>query len=760
MISQKAKKKIKEIKALKELNQEKIYTKFRTFYKKYKSFPRPITTMRPNPFKNNKNYKYHLYNNTQYNPLVNMMVTRTDLALSSYQTLTGNNNYININENKPKTFFGLDGNTPINNNTNYFNSTSPNNDPFLNTFNSTRPEYNSSNLNFLSLTNFNKYTYEDEEMASKALYNQHIKRINAKKKLYDKETKHLVYDKLGITDTLTDKESKKIYDQFKYDREEKKRNKSAKNYNDILKTAKDYSYKDPYISYKKMKVNNQLARKIEEIRNELVCQQYQEQYDSVQFRRVQTARMPPIKIVSKKKHIVKEDYTNAHIQRMFDEANLFDNNNNNNNDNDKLNLFDVYLGGEKLSRDEVLEKTKANIIYKGSNYHPPTRTQFGMTYDLLGRIFIFGGLGGKKLGDLWECSITNKFTWRKLFSSDDKTDLINEPYPRFGNTIHYYQEKLYNIGGSFIDWEINENSEGILCVYDLTYQNWNMFTPIDVIKKREEELKNNKTNSNFNFSILQSKSDTLTSSEIKSKKEKEENKLKSPILRRNHTSILVGTNIFLYGGISIEGKYLNDCWIYNLKNNTWSQLEFIGRMPPNLAYHCSCLALEKEQLENPHLSIYKVPMSQRKTVPLLKCDGIFFFGGMNDNRIPTNLFFVMKIGKKPVEFDIPKTFGKCPEPRISASMNFYPNLDLIVIHGGRNDKINIGFFNDFYVLDLETMNWIQPQFGGEIPFERSEHQSIVIGNRMIIFGGVSSGSLMNFDFEVMNLEFCYPEIQP
>ena len=300
MISQKAKKKIEEIKALKELNQEKIYTKFRTFYKKYKSFPRPITSMRPNPFKNNKNYKYHLYNNTQYNPLVNMMVTRTDLALSSYQTLTGNN-YINNNDNKPKTFFGLDGNTPINNNTNFFNSTSPNNDPFLNTFNSTRPEYNSSNLNFLTLTNFNKYTYEDEEMASKALYNQHIKRINAKKKLYDKETKHLVYDKLGITDTLTDKESKKIYDQFKYDREEKKRNKSAKNYNDILKTAKDYSYKDPYISYKKMKVNNQLARKIEEIRNELVCQQYQEQYDSVQFRRVQTARMPPIKIVSKKK---------------------------------------------------------------------------------------------------------------------------------------------------------------------------------------------------------------------------------------------------------------------------------------------------------------------------------------------------------------------------------------------------------------------------------------------------------------------------
>ena len=63
MISQKTKKKNEEIKALKESNQEKIYTKFKTFYKKYKHVPRPITSISPNPFTNNKNYKYRLYNN-------------------------------------------------------------------------------------------------------------------------------------------------------------------------------------------------------------------------------------------------------------------------------------------------------------------------------------------------------------------------------------------------------------------------------------------------------------------------------------------------------------------------------------------------------------------------------------------------------------------------------------------------------------------------------------------------------------------------
>ena len=57
--------------------------------------------------------------------------------------------------------------------------------------------------------------------------------------------------------------------------------------------------------------------------------------------------------------------------------------------------------------------------------------------------------------------------------------------------------------------------------------------------------------------------------------------------------------------------------------------------------------------------------------------------------------FLLKIGKKLVEFEIPKTYRKNLEP--SVSMGFYHNLDLIIIHWGRNDINNCGFFNDFYI---------------------------------------------------------------
>jgi hypothetical protein len=177
--------------------------------------------------------------------------------------------------------------------------------------------------------------------------------------------------------------------------------------------------------------------------------------------------MPPIRIIEKKENEIKDDFSDIHLKNIFDESNLFENNTNKNK-NPSLNFFDVYIAGEKLSREEVLEQTKLNIIYKGSNHHPSTRTQFGMTYDLQGRIFIYGGLGGKKLGDLWECDLTNKFSWRKIYTSQDKETPFGEPNPRYGNTIHYYKEKLYNIGGSFLNWETNDNSEGILCIYDLT----------------------------------------------------------------------------------------------------------------------------------------------------------------------------------------------------------------------------------------------------------------------------------------------------
>jgi len=231
------------------------------------------------------------------------------------------------------------------------------------------------------------------------------------------------------------------------------------------------------------------------------------------------------------------------------------------------------------------------------------------------------------------------------------------------------------------------------------------------------------------------------------------NKILYPSLRRNHVSLLIGSSIFVYGGINTNKNYLNDCWTYDINKGKWDLVDFVGRYPPPLGFHSCCMALEKDQLISENLSIYNKPLSDRKTLPLLKLDGIFFFGGMNEAKTPTNLFFHMSIGVKPAVFDIPPINGKPPAPRISASMDFSPDCNMLIIHGGKNELNNDNFMNDITLLDLESLDWIHPTCNNFLPPERAEHLSVIIGNELIIFGGTSAENLLNFDFILVDLDF-------
>ena len=163
------------------------------------------------------------------------------------------------------------------------------------------------------------------------------------------------------------------------------------------------------------------------------------------------------------------------------------------------------------------------------------------------------------------------------------------------------------------------------------------------------------------------------------------------------------------------------------------------------------MALEKEQMNSPALSIYNKPASNRKTLPLLKLEGIFFFGGINETKVPTNLFFQLTIGFKPALFEIPETHGQPPSPRIGASMDFSPECNMIFIHGGKNDFQSELFLNDIVMLDLQTLHWIHPGTNNFVPPSRAQHLSTIIGNQLVIFGGSNAESLLNFDLMMINV---------
>lgn len=95
--------------------------------------------------------------------------------------------------------------------------------------------------------------------------------------------------------------------------------------------------------------------------------------------------------------------------------------------------------------------------------------------------------------------------------------------------------------------------------------------------------------------------------------------------------------------------------------------------------------------------------------------------------------WVLKLGRKPLEWTKPETKGKRPPPRYAHSMSFYEDGNFLVIHGGRNDMRNELSFalNDTYILELSKLQWCEVILYSDYDiavYNRCGHSSIVYCN--------------------------------
>ena len=906
MISKEAKEKISQIKELQSKTHIKNYMIWHTFHNNFKRQSRPFSTSNEKDFQMNDKIFYSrlrnknaiIYQNkdknnnrilslyadyTTYNPYVTMMMTNgasvTEYNHKKYiqtnatipPSIDKNSKTIEIKKRKKiKKYFGIDGDTPLERNlrgikkvgrktlTDLYSTTSLGMKTMTNfttkfsnknIFNKKKSNNNSDLNNFYTLNNIS----ESDRKTARNLFLDSYRTKN--RKVVSKENKKNFYEDYNIVKDLTEEEETKI-DKVLYQNQ-----KNNFNYHPVFREInsedragiythiEQLAYKDPYNSFKKLKINNQMINIIDQMNLNIQCQKFQKEYDTICEINMQKNRMPNVRVITKKKLRTFQDLKSQKYLKLFEsndepEPKSRKKKSKLKKEEDKIELY-LDKPQNKFTRSDTLSGLKIKIDYACFIFHPELRSMYSACFDdEKGVIYIHGGLGGKKLADIWAfLLIPGKIGWHKIYEPDIKSDYENEPLPRFGHTMHFYNEKIYLIGGEFKDWNKNTSEEGIMCIYDVEKKSWEMLKdkydfasyqrkkaekaainkeilsyqeitnavanneemnnekdpnkldnniniqedsknnkPLKLIENKSSSNKN-KINNNYhiknpknkfflnkkmNFLNKNNKNHILNNNKLNLKKEGEnlnsneigknenenieENINQFPCLRRNHISLLIGTNIFIYGGINQSKTCLNDCWVYDLIKSKWSILEFKGRYPPPLSCHCACLALETSQLLGDTLSVYHKPLSSRKTLPLLKSDGVFFFGGYNDNKIPTNLFFRMIIGIKPVIFEIPEIGGIPPTPRIEASMNFYSGNNMIIIHGGRNDMKN-ELYNDIVLLDMEAMNWIHPQFLSEPPLQRSEHKSVVISSKLFIFGGTNGENLINFDFTIFDLDF-------
>lgn len=91
-----------------------------------------------------------------------------------------------------------------------------------------------------------------------------------------------------------------------------------------------------------------------------------------------------------------------------------------------------------------------------------------------------------------------------------------------------------------------------------------------------------------------------------------------------------------------------------------------------------------------------------------------------------------------------------PSARYCHTANLYKN-QLMIVFGGLGDGGER--FNDLCVLDLATQEWSRPVTAGVVPEPRSHHGTVLYGDKLIVFGGLSGLSAERLNsIHILDLE--------
>lgn len=368
----------------------------------------------------------------------------------------------------------------------------------------------------------------------------------------------------------------------------------------------------------------------------------------------------------------------------------------------------------KISRKELFEEFNLVYIKSISNFisTPTCRqgAQMLLYYDDkvgVNKIILFGGENNKSLNDLWECSlltpnkIDKKYIWKKILLNDDI------PPPRKGHTMKYFQGNLYIFGGIVEDMP-NKVREDIL-IYNLSE------------KKFSIDYTLNKNGVGW---------------------------------RSYHIAEIIGPQMFIYGGADEKGNIVANPFALDLFDMKWIQAKFTTDDLPKRKYHSSCLVFPQNKRNSNKFFLFKVyNESTIYNTNKILAEGIYIFGGINENYVCNNDLLIIKRGK-PLQLFKGMYQGVPPSPRCQCSMNFFEKLNVVIIYGGKNDKMKDGpsYFNDMFFLDVETLSWINIEFNDNIYPARAAHCSCLSDNELIIFGGKNEDYFLKSDLLICNLD--------
>jgi hypothetical protein len=113
--------------------------------------------------------------------------------------------------------------------------------------------------------------------------------------------------------------------------------------------------------------------------------------------------------------------------------------------------------------------------------------------------------------------------------------------------------------------------------------------------------------------------------------------------------------------------------------------------------------------------------------------GWYIFGGINmEENLISNDLWILRMGRKPLEWIKPIVRGKIPLARYAHSLNYYEEANFLVLHGGRNDISSDSFaLSDTFIFDLSKLEWQEILIYSELDnfeiYNRCGHSAVIFG---------------------------------
>ncbi|KAI3734676.1 hypothetical protein L6452_14151 [Arctium lappa] len=237
-----------------------------------------------------------------------------------------------------------------------------------------------------------------------------------------------------------------------------------------------------------------------------------------------------------------------------------------------------------------------------------------------------------------------------------------------------------------------------------------------------------------------------------------------PSARYKHAAVVIDEKLYIVGG-SRNGRYLSDVQALDLRNLTWSTIKLRtqsdadnvrdGRLLevfPAISGHSmlkwgnKLLLLgghSKDTSDNMTVRFIdleshvcgvmeatgKIPVARGGQSVSLVGSKLIMFGGEDRHRRLLNDVNVLDL--ETMIWNVAETKQTPPAPRFDHTAAVHVDRYLQIFGGCSHST----FFNDLHVLDLETLEWSQPQVQGNLVSPRAGHAGVSIDENWFIVGG-------------------------